>query len=84
MGYRCISGPGGEGRKTRIVQEDEDEDDSGGQIPFIPASDSGSRLQNEFEILKYIGKGGFGDVIKVQIIQDVFAAVCEYKFTFLK
>ena len=34
-------------------------------IPFIPASDSGSRLQNEFEIIRWIGKGGFGDVIKV-------------------
>ena len=34
-------------------------------IPYIPASDSGSRLQNEFAILKWLGKGGFGDVIKV-------------------
>ena len=35
------------------------------EIPFIPRSDSGSRLQNEFSILKWLGKGGFGDVIKV-------------------
>lgn len=45
--------------------EDEEDPETGG-IPFIPSSDSGSRLQNEFEILKWLGKGGFGDVIKVK------------------
>ena len=45
---------------------DEDEDVPGTSIPFIPSSDSGqSRLKNEFEILRWLGKGGFGDVIKV-------------------
>ena len=43
-----------------------EETDETGIIPFIPAGDTGqSRLQNEFEILKWLGKGGFGDVIKV-------------------
>ncbi len=42
------------------------EEDSTELIPFIPSSESGqSRLQNEFDILKWLGTGGFGDVIKV-------------------
>ena len=48
---------------------DEDDDDPVVAIPFIPSSDSGqSRLKNEFEILRWLGKGGFGDVIKVDIM----------------
>ena len=37
-----------------------------GTIPFIPSSEGGqSRLTMEFEILVRLGKGAFGDVIKV-------------------
>jgi hypothetical protein len=33
---------------------------------FLPANPKGqSRIQNEFEILKWLGKGAFGDVLKV-------------------
>ena len=47
-----------------------EEADETGIIPFIPAGDAGtSRLQNEFEILKWLGKGGFGDVIKVSDVK---------------
>ena len=45
-----------------------DEDSSDEEQPVItPYEASGqSRLTNEFEILKSLGKGGFGDVIKVK------------------
>ena len=33
----------------------------------LPANSKGqSRIQNEFEALKWLGKGGFGDVLKVR------------------
>ena len=32
-------------------------------IPSLPSSQS--RLRNEFEVLMYLGKGAFGDVLKV-------------------
>jgi hypothetical protein len=35
----------------------------------LPANPKGqSRIQNEFEILKWLGKGAFGDVLKVIMI----------------
>ena len=49
-----------------VVEQVEDEEDPTAVIPFIPTSDGGqSRLKSEFEILRWLGKGGFGDVIKV-------------------
>lgn len=41
----------------------EDAEDALGSIPYIPTA--ASRLQRDFTILKWLGKGGFGDVIKV-------------------
>jgi hypothetical protein len=36
---------------------------------FLPANSKGqSRIQNEFEVLKWLGKGAFGDVLKVIMI----------------
>lgn len=36
---------------------------------FLPANPKGqSRIQNEFEVLKWLGKGAFGDVLKVIMI----------------
>ena len=45
--------------------DDDDDECDVEDIPFIPAPDSASRLQNEFHILRSLGKGAFGDVIKV-------------------
>ncbi|XP_077285683.1 eukaryotic translation initiation factor 2 alpha kinase Gcn2 isoform X2 [Arctopsyche grandis] len=46
------------------------QDDSQGAIDlelFIPTGSSGqSRIKNEFEIMKWLGKGAFGDVLKVK------------------
>ncbi|XP_063976876.1 eIF-2-alpha kinase GCN2 isoform X2 [Diachasmimorpha longicaudata] len=33
---------------------------------YLPATLNNSRIQNEFEVLKWLGKGAFGDVIKVR------------------
>jgi hypothetical protein len=36
---------------------------------FLPPNPKGqSRIQNEFEVLKWLGKGAFGDVLKVIMI----------------
>ncbi|EFN69222.1 Eukaryotic translation initiation factor 2-alpha kinase 4 [Camponotus floridanus] len=32
----------------------------------LPSMDGQSRIQNEFEVLKWLGKGAFGDVLKVR------------------
>ena len=39
--------------------------------PLITAWEASgrSRLTNEFEVIKSLGKGGFGDVLKVKLIQ---------------
>ena len=33
---------------------------------YLPAFGGQSRIQNEFEVLKWLGKGAFGDVLKVR------------------
>lgn len=48
----------------------EDEEPESDIHLFLPANPKGqSRIQNEFEVLKWLGKGAFGDVLKV-IIMD--------------
>ena len=44
---------------------DDDEGDTT-DIPLIPTSDAHSRLKTEFVILRSLGSGAFGDVIKVK------------------
>jgi len=56
------SDPGGEGSEEEEEEEEEEEDND--EIPYMP-SDSSSRLQQEFKCFKRIGKGAYGDVIKV-------------------
>lgn len=57
-----------------------DEDSSDEEQPVItPYEASGqSRLTNEFEILKSLGKGGFGDVIKVREAQYLICPIKTY------
>lgn len=39
---------------------------SGGEIPFLRVNVVGnSRVRSEFEVLQWLGKGGFGSVVKV-------------------
>jgi hypothetical protein len=47
-----------------------EEEEPGSDIHlFLPANPKGqSRIQNEFEVLKWLGKGGFGDVLKVSVV----------------
>jgi translation initiation factor 2-alpha kinase 4 len=50
-------------------EKDEEEEEGGEEldIPLLQTlrGDGQSRLTSEFEVLKWLGKGGFGDVIKV-------------------
>jgi hypothetical protein len=53
-------------------------EETGGEEPdsdihlFLPANPKGqSRIQNEFEVLKWLGKGAFGDVLKVIMLFSV-------------
>lgn len=49
-------------------EEDYDDDDKKCVKHFLPHLFKGhSRVQSEFEVLKWLGKGGFGDVLKVII-----------------
>lgn len=41
-----------------------------------------SRLTNEFEILKSLGKGGFGDVIKVREVLSLIRPIKTYLIIF--
>jgi hypothetical protein len=49
-----------------VNQNGHDGDDSVGEIPFLSVNVVGtSRVRSEFEILQWLGKGGFGSVVKV-------------------
>ena len=49
--------------------EDENSEDEQELSPLITAWEASgqSRLTKEFDVLKSLGKGGFGDVIKVRV-----------------
>jgi hypothetical protein len=51
-----------------LKKDDDSEDDDLADLPFITALEASgqSRLTNEFEVLRSLGKGGFGDVIEVR------------------
>ena len=53
--------------ETEENKDDDSEDDDLADLPFITALEASgqSRLTNEFEVLRSLGKGGFGDVIEV-------------------
>jgi len=51
-------------QETSVLQEPLPEPEP--EIPFLPVGSGQSRLQQDFAVLKWIGKGGFGDVIKVR------------------
>ncbi|XP_060076346.1 eIF-2-alpha kinase GCN2-like [Ylistrum balloti] len=55
----------GDGDNQKDEEEEEEEEK---EQPFITAFEASgqSRLTNEFEVLKSLGKGGFGDVLKVK------------------
>lgn len=44
-------------------EDDEETDDVPQSLPHLFKGHS--RVQSEFQILKFLGKGGFGDVLKV-------------------
>ncbi|CAG2226148.1 EIF2AK4 [Mytilus edulis] len=55
-------------KKQDINKDNDSEDDDLADLPFITALEASgqSRLTNEFEVLRSLGKGGFGDVIEVR------------------
>lgn len=55
-------------KKTEENKDDDSEDDDLADLPFITDLEASgqSRLTNEFEVLRSLGKGGFGDVIEVR------------------
>ncbi|KAJ8673725.1 hypothetical protein QAD02_004987, partial [Eretmocerus hayati] len=62
---RGISPPKLNGNQEQNRVEPEQEPDA--DIPFLlPSLGGQSRIQNEFQVLKWLGKGAFGDVLKVR------------------
>lgn len=43
--------------------------------PIVPKNLVCSRLRTEFEEIEFLGKGGFGDVVKVSIYETVYMLV---------
>ncbi len=62
---------GVDGDGTSPEPEDEEEGDKGPvPVPFMQVGSGQSRLQSEFAFISKIGKGGFGEVMKVKNILD--------------
>ena len=65
-----------------VERRDQVEDDF--DLSSIPSQNTGSRIQNDFEELEQIGKGGFGAVIKVCTVfkplirKDFFSLVLHF------
>lgn len=62
---RGLSPPKQDGNQDKNKIEPEEEPDADVQF-YLPAFGGQSRIQNEFEVLKWLGKGAFGDVLKVK------------------
>lgn len=60
----------------QTTQDDNDDDENpDSEMRFISQESKGqSRILNEFEMLKFLGKGAFGDVLKV--IQFLLFFMC--------
>jgi len=47
-------------------REAAEEQEGGGQIPALQVTPQWNRLESEFDVLRFLGRGGFGDVLKVR------------------
>lgn len=57
------------GFQQKCIEGTEDEEPGSDIHLFLPANPKGqSRIQNEFEVLKWLGKGAFGYVLKVSVM----------------
>lgn len=52
--------------KNNEMEKDDDSYDLQAFIPVVQSVGGQSRIQSEFEILKWLGRGAFGDVFKVK------------------
>ncbi|XP_063231098.1 eIF-2-alpha kinase GCN2 isoform X2 [Bacillus rossius redtenbacheri] len=60
-------GNGSKKKNSQSKQDDEEEDLDAEPIPALPANSHGhSRIHSDFEVLKSLGQGAFGSVLKVR------------------
>ena len=57
---------GDKDQSCHVISNGHNTDESVGEIPFLCVNVIGnSRVRSEFEVLQWLGKGGFGSVVKV-------------------
>jgi eukaryotic translation initiation factor 2-alpha kinase 4 len=49
-----------------LLKDLSDEEGNDSKVPLPSMGKGSSRVQSEFEVLKWLGKGAFGDVLKVR------------------